>query len=56
VQPAQAAQPLQPQSAASSRAGDARPQDKAPTDDLFAGVSEDDRFEIPAFLRRQAKM
>ena len=23
-------------------------------DDLFAGVSEDDRFEIPAFLRRQA--
>ncbi len=24
-------------------------------DDLFAGVAEDDRFEIPAFLRRQAK-
>jgi cell division protein FtsZ len=23
-------------------------------DDLFAGVAEDDRFEIPAFLRRQA--
>ena len=23
--------------------------------DLFAGVAEDDRFEIPAFLRRQAK-
>ena len=25
-----------------------------PKDDLFAGVPEDDRFEIPAFLRQQA--
>src|SRR5262249_34834600 len=25
-----------------------------PADDLFDGVTEDDRFEIPAFLRRQA--
>ena len=25
-----------------------------PPSDLFAGVAEDDRFEIPAFLRRQA--
>ena len=30
-----------------------RPQAPSP-DDLFAGVAEDDRFEIPAFLRRQA--
>ena len=56
VQTAQATQPPQPQAATPSRAGDARPQDKTPADDLFAGVSEDDRFEIPAFLRRQAKM
>ena len=35
----------------------AEPQQKAqaPAGDLFAGVAEDDRFEIPAFLRRQAK-
>jgi cell division protein FtsZ len=26
----------------------------ASAEDLFAGVAEDDRFEIPAFLRRQA--
>ena len=25
-----------------------------PADDLFDGVTEDDRFEIPAFLRRQS--
>jgi hypothetical protein len=56
VQTAQASLPAQPQAAAPSRAGDTRPQEKAPADDLFAGVSEDDRFEIPAFLRRQAKM
>jgi cell division protein FtsZ len=56
VQTAQATQPAQPQTAATTRAGEARPQAQAPTDDLFAGVSEDDRFEIPAFLRRQAKM
>ncbi len=31
------------------------PRQQAPSpDDLFAGVAEDDRFEIPAFLRRQA--
>jgi cell division protein FtsZ len=30
-----------------------RQQNPSP-DDLFAGVAEDDRFEIPAFLRRQA--
>ena len=24
-----------------------------PADDLFSGVTEEDRFEIPAFLRRQ---
>jgi cell division protein FtsZ len=30
------------------------PRPRSPSrDDLFAGVSEDDRFEIPAFLRRQ---
>jgi hypothetical protein len=31
-----------------------RQQQTPSPDDLFAGVSEDDRFEIPAFLRRQA--
>ena len=51
-QPAvQGAQQQAPQAAA-PRAGDGRPQ---AADDLFAGVAEDDRFEIPAFLRRQAK-
>ena len=55
-QAAQAVAPAQPQAQASSRAADAHPQEKPPADDLFAGVSEDDRFEIPAFLRRQAKM
>jgi hypothetical protein len=29
------------------------PQTKAP-EDLFGGATEDDRFEIPAFLRRQS--
>jgi cell division protein FtsZ len=56
VQTAQTTPPTQPQAAAPSRATDTRPQAQAPADDLFAGVSEDDRFEIPAFLRRQAKM
>jgi cell division protein FtsZ len=31
------------------------PQPHKPADDLFANVGEDERFEIPAFLRRQAK-
>jgi cell division protein FtsZ len=56
VQATQAAQPAQPQAPAPSRPSEVRPQGQAPGDDLFAGVSEDDRFEIPAFLRRQAKM
>jgi cell division protein FtsZ len=50
--PAQAA-PQAPQSApARATAEQPRPQNPSP-DDLFAGVAEDDRFEIPAFLRRQ---
>ena len=47
-------QPVAPQTAG-PRAGDGRPQTPAAPDDLFAGVAEDDRFEIPAFLRRKAK-
>ena len=47
------AQQAAPQPAASVRANEQRPQ--APADDLFAGVEDSDRFEIPAFLRRQAK-
>jgi cell division protein FtsZ len=31
-----------------------RQQKAPPAEDLFDGVTEDDRFEIPAFLRRQA--
>jgi len=50
-----APQPAAPQTAG-SRAADGRPQAQAAPEDLFAGVAEDDRFEIPAFLRRQAKM
>jgi hypothetical protein len=34
---------------------DVQPPAQAQANDLFAGVAEDDRFEIPAFLRRQAK-
>jgi len=53
-----AAQPVsQPQAPAPSARAAAEPPRQQPTpspDDLFAGVSEDDRFEIPAFLRRQA--
>jgi cell division protein FtsZ len=49
-----APQPAQAQvSAARAAAEPPRPKSPSP-DDLFAGVSEDDRFEIPAFLRRQA--
>jgi cell division protein FtsZ len=53
VQPVSQPQPAQ---APSARAAAEPPrQQQTPTpDDLFAGVSEDDRFEIPAFLRRQA--
>jgi cell division protein FtsZ len=51
--PTQAAS--QPAPAASTRAAAEPPRQQNPSpDDLFAGVSEDDRFEIPAFLRRQA--
>ncbi len=38
----------------SARAAAETLQTRAAADDLFAGVAEDDRFEIPAFLRRQA--
>ena len=44
-----------PASPASQRATAESPRQQNPSpDDLFAGVAEDDRFEIPAFLRRQA--
>ena len=50
---APAPQPAPPQAAPmSARAAAENLQARA--DDLFAGVAEDDRFEIPAFLRRQA--
>jgi cell division protein FtsZ len=49
-QPAPAPQP-QPAAARTEQ----RPQPQAPADDLFAGVEDSDHFEIPAFLRRQAK-
>jgi cell division protein FtsZ len=63
VQPAAPRQPgaaapaqpaAQPQQAPvpTARAAEPKQQATAP-DDLFAGVSEDERFEIPAFLRRQ---
>jgi cell division protein FtsZ len=51
------AQPVsQPQQAPAptARAAAEPPRQQPSPDDLFAGVSEDDRFEIPAFLRRQA--
>ena len=51
-----AAPPAEPPVAASTRDPEGRPQPQAPADDLFADVAENDRFEIPAFLRRQAKM
>jgi cell division protein FtsZ len=61
AQPLRTAQPAQvaPQyesPATNARSPDPRPQQQTPADDLFAGVAEDDRFEIPAFLRRQAKL
>jgi len=46
----------QPAAQAASRPEGRQQGQTAPTDDLFAGVAEDDRFEIPAFLRRQAKL
>jgi cell division protein FtsZ len=51
-EPSLSASPSEPQAAAS----EGRAQQQAPADDLFADVAENDRFEIPAFLRRQAKM
>jgi cell division protein FtsZ len=50
-------QPVEPERAMSMKArrGPEAAEAKAPpTEDLFPEVSEDDRFEIPAFLRRQA--
>jgi cell division protein FtsZ len=50
--PAATAQAIDPvQQPTPAMTGESRPE---PKDDLFAGVPEDDRFEIPAFLRRQA--
>jgi cell division protein FtsZ len=47
------ASPAQASSVSPRAAAEAlRPQTSS-ADDLFAGVAEDDRFEIPAFLRRQ---
>jgi cell division protein FtsZ len=43
------------QPAAQSRGGETRQPPQSKAGDLFEGVAEDDRFEIPAFLRRQAK-
>jgi len=40
--------------AAPARATETTRTQQQPPSDLFAGVAEDDRFEIPAFLRRQA--
>jgi hypothetical protein len=44
-----------PQAAPQPAAARAEQRTAAPADDLFAGVEDGDRFEIPAFLRRQAK-
>jgi cell division protein FtsZ len=55
-QPALAAAPSEPPAAAPARYPEGRSQQPARADDLFADVAENDRFEIPAFLRRQAKM
>jgi len=41
------------QQPASPRTAAAQPPQAPQPDDLFSGVPEDDRFEIPAFLRRQ---
>ena len=55
-QPSLASAPTEPPAAAPARDPEVRPQQQAPAGDLFADVAENDRFEIPAFLRRQAKM
>jgi cell division protein FtsZ len=55
-QPSLAAAPAEPQAAASARDPEVRQQQQTPAGDLFADVAENDRFEIPAFLRRQAKL
>jgi cell division protein FtsZ len=55
-QPSLAAAPAEPQAAASARDPEVRQQQQTPPGDLFADVAENDRFEIPAFLRRQAKL
>jgi hypothetical protein len=59
-QPSERAMPVPQQPAAQAapvRQNEQRPQAQAqpPADDLFAGVEDSERFEIPAFLRRQAK-
>jgi hypothetical protein len=54
--PPKPAQEALSESQAASRDPALRPQQQAPADDLFADVAENDRFEIPAFLRRQAKL
>ena len=50
------AAPSESQAAASARDPEGRAQQPGPAGDLFADVAETDRFEIPAFLRRQAKL
>jgi cell division protein FtsZ len=52
--PAQPAQPAAEQVSPRAAAEAMRQRQHAPSDDLFADVAEEDRFEIPAFLRRQA--
>jgi len=51
--PAPTAQ-TQASSVSPKAAAEALRQQTQSADDLFSGVAEDDRFEIPAFLRRQA--
>ncbi len=51
--PVQPVAPPQAMQQPATARGEQRPQ--APADDLFAGVEDGDKFEIPAFLRRQAK-
>jgi len=51
--PAPTAQ-TQASSVSPKAAAEALRQQTQSADDLFSGVAEDDRFEIPTFLRRQA--
>lgn len=53
-QPAAQSAPQAGQISARATAEGLRQQKAQPAEDLFDGVTEDDRFEIPAFLRRQA--